>query len=159
VKKSPILILTFLTFIVVAGCRSTGSVTYRLTLDPSINDQFVQAAWIAYSAPIRNDIYQYYEKNPKGNYTVPYDVEINARNSLMDFYLRVQNEHAIYDSYIEDIIKIRDSNKLDEYVFFSFNPGNWGNYRKFEKDVYTEWMEKNMPDHVPITLAHVEKIE
>jgi hypothetical protein len=156
-KKPSILILTFL--ILITGCRSTGSGTYRMTFDPSINDQFVQAAWIAYTAPIRTDMFQYYKKNPDGNYIIPYNIEIDARNSLMDFYSRVQREREIYDIYIEDIIKIRDLYKLDEYVFFSFNPGNWINDKNFEKDAYTDWMNKNMPDHVPLTLAHVEKIE
>jgi hypothetical protein len=141
----------------VSACRTTA--TYRLTLDPSINDQFVQAAWITYTAPIRTDMFQYYKKNPNGNYIIPYNVEINARNSLMDFYLRVQKDYEIYDSYIEDIIKIRDLYKLDEYVFFSFNPGNWSNDRNFDKNIHTQWMKENMPNHVPLTLAHVEKIE
>jgi hypothetical protein len=157
-KKSSILFLTLL-ILIAAGCRSTGPATYRMTFDPSINDQFVQAAWITYTAPIRTDMLQYYKKNPDGNYIIPYNIEIEARNSLMDFYLRVQREREIYDDYIEDIIKIRGLNKLDEYVFFSFNPGNWSDSRNFEKDAYTNWMEKNMPDHVPLTLAHVEKIE
>jgi hypothetical protein len=157
-KKASIIIITFYIFISVSGCRSTGSGTYRMTLDPSINNQFVQAAWIAYTAPIRSDMFQYYKKNPNGNYIIPYDVEINARNSLMDFYLRVQKDYEIYDTYIEDIIKIRDSYKLNEYVFFSFNPGNWID-RNFEKEIYLKWMKENMPEHVPLTLAHVEKIE
>ena len=130
-----------------------------MTFDPSINDQFTQAAWIAYTAPIRTDMFQYYKKNPNGNYIIPYDVEIKARNSLMDFYLRVQRDYEIYDGYIEDIIKIRDLYKLDEYVFFSFNPGSWINNRNFEENIYTQWMKENMPDHIPLTLAHVEKIE
>jgi hypothetical protein len=130
-----------------------------MTLDPSINNQFAQAAWIAYTAPIRTDMFQYYKKNPNGNYIIPYNVEINARNSLMDFYLRVQRDYEIYDSYIEDIIKIRDLYKLDEYVFFSFNPGNWNNDKNFEKNTYTQWMKENMPNHVPLTLARVEKID
>jgi hypothetical protein len=157
-KKTSIIILTFLIIIAVSGCRSTGAGTYRMTLDTSIDDQFVQVAWIAYTAPIRDDMFQYYKKNPNGNYTIPYDVEINARNSLMDFYLLVQKEREIYDNYIEDIIKIRDSGKLNEYVFFSFNPGNWID-KNFGRDAYTDWMKKNMPDHIPLTLAHVEKIE
>ena len=153
------IILTFFIFMAVSGCRTTKSATYRMTLDPSINDQFVQAAWIAYTAPIRSDMLQYYNKNPEGNYIIPYNIEIDARNSLMDFYLRVQQENEIYDSYIEDIIKIRGYGRLNEYVFFSFNPGNWINAGNFGKDAYTDWMKKNMPDHVPLTLAHVEKIE
>jgi hypothetical protein len=157
-KKASILISTFLIIMVVSGCRSTGSATYRMTLDPSIDNQFVQAAWIAYTAPIRSDMFQFYKKNPDGNYIIPYDVEINARNSLMDFYLRVQKDYEINDVYIEDIIKIRDSYRLNEYVFFSFNPGNWID-KNFEKEIYLKWMKENMPDHVPLTLAHVEKIK
>jgi hypothetical protein len=155
-KKSSILILTFF-ILMAAGCRSSG--TYRVTFDPSVNDQFAQATWIAYTSPIRNNMFQYYKKNPNGNYTVPYDVEINARNSLIYSYLRMQRDYEIHDDYIEDVIKILDSYKLDEYVFFSFNPGNWSNDRNFEKDAYMNWMQENMPDHVPLTPVRVERVE
>jgi hypothetical protein len=158
-KKASILFLSFITMILVFGCKTAGSGTYRLTFDPAINDPFIQSAWLSYSAPIRNDMFQYYKKNPNGEYIIPYNVEMEARNSLMDFYLRMQKEYKIYDDYIEDIIKIRDSSRLNDYVFFSFNPGNWINDRNFDREHYIQWMNENMPEHIPITLAHVQKIE
>jgi len=158
-KKTIFLFLSIIAAALVFNCTTTGSATYRLTFDPSINDPFIQSAWLSYAAPIRSDMYQYYRKNPNGVYTTPYDVEMDARNSMMDFYLRMQKEYKIYDNYIEDIIKIRDSSKLNEYVFFSFNPGNWVNSQNFDKERYTQWMKENMPEHIPLTLAHIQRIE
>jgi hypothetical protein len=157
-KKTSILLSAIITTLVFS-CTSTGSRTYRLTFDPAINDPFIQSAWLSYAAPIRSDMFQFYQKNPNGVYTTPYNVEMEARNSMMDFYLRMQKDYKIYDRYIEDIIKIRESSKLNEYVFFSFNPGNWVNDRNFDKEHYTQWMKENMPEHIPLTLARVQKIE
>jgi hypothetical protein len=102
---------------------------------------------------------KYYTANPDGDYIIPYDVEVEARNSMIDFYLRVQKEYKINDDYIEDLIKIRSSNFLNEYVYFSFNPGNWVKGDDFQERYYFDWMKNNMPGHVPVTLATVEKID
>jgi len=155
------LAVLFFIFTALLGCRTTGAGTYRMTFDPSIDDEYVQGAWMSYTVPIRNDMFQYYKKNPKGDYITPFNVEITARNNLINFYSNVQKEYDIdiYDTYIEDLIKIRDSGNLNEYVFFSFNPGNWTNNKDFDKDSYTQWMNNNMPFHIPLTLAHVEKIK
>jgi len=158
-KKASILFLSAITITLVFSCATTGAGTYRLTLDSAIDDPFIQGAWLSYAAPIRDDMLKYYKKNPNGEYIIPYNVEMDARNSLMNFYLRAKKDYKIYDSYIEDIIKIRDSSKLSEYVFFSFNPGNWINNRNFNKESYTLWMNENMPRHIPLTLVHIRKIE
>jgi len=152
-------LLFAITILLVFSCTSTGSGTYRLTFDPAINDPFIQSAWLSYAAPIRGDMFQFYQKNPNGVYIIPYNVEMEARNSLMDFYLRMQKDYKIFDQYIEDIIKIRESSKLNEYVFFSFNKGNWINDMNYDKTSYTRWMNENMPGHIPLTLAHVQRIE
>jgi len=78
---------------------------------------------------------------------------------LINFYLRVQKEYKINDQYIEDIIKIRSSNKLNEYIFFSFNPGSWVNEKNYNEVEFKNWMKNNMPEHIPVTLAHVKKID
>jgi len=154
-RASNFILLLFI--LTIFGCKTVG--TYRMTFDPSIGDEIIQAAWISYSVPIRDDMVKYYKKNPNGDYTIPYNVEIAARNNLIDFYLRSQKNYEIYDTYIEDLIKIRAFSKLNEYVFFSFNPGNWTNEKNFNKNSYTEWMDNNVPNHTPLTLVHVEKID
>jgi hypothetical protein len=147
---------------------SESKAKYRVTLDASISNSYIQSAWLSYIAPIRGDMDKFYSENPEGEYTVPYNIEVDARNSMADFYLRVQKENNlekifgvafINDQYIEDLIKIRSSNKLNEYVFFSFNPGNWINDKNFNEEEYNNWMENNMPAHIPLTLAYIEKID
>ena len=158
-KKTFRLILLFSLSMAAIGCKSTGAETYRITFDPAVDNLFVQSAWIAYTAPIRNDMLQHYKKYPKGDYIVPYNVETDARNNLINFYSQIKKENEIYDDYIEDLIKIRTAGMLNEYIFFSFNPGNWINDKNFEKDSYMEWMNDNMSAHIPLTLAHVEKLK
>jgi hypothetical protein len=101
----------------------------------------------------------FYAKNPDGEYVIPYNVELDARNSMINFYLRVKNDQPIYDNYIEDLITIRSSNMLDEYVFFSFNPGNWTNDKNFNEEQVTAWMKNNLPEHKPLTLARISKMD
>jgi len=155
-KNISIILLLFIILTVISGCKSGG--TYRVTLDPSIDDIYLQNAWISYTAPIRTDMYQFNRRNSANDYYVPFHVELNARYNLMNFYLFAKNEHQLYDTYIEELIIIQAFGKLNEYVFFSFNPGNWINDKNFEKNSYLEWMNNNLPEHIPQTLATVNKI-
>jgi hypothetical protein len=139
--------------------KSSSNVKFMITLDSSISSPFVKSAWLSYIADIQADMKKYYAENPENEYITPYNVEVNARNSMINFYLRVQKEYKINDQYIEDIIKIRSSNKLNEYIFFSFNPGNWINEKNLNEAEYKNWMKNNMPEHIPVTLAHVKKID
>jgi len=113
---------------------------------------------MSYTAPIRADMDKFYSENSTGEYKITYNVELNARNSLIDFYLRVKKDYNINDPYIEDLIKIRSLNKLNEYVFFSFNPGNWVSIGNFNEDAFKIFMKSNLPIHIPLTLASVERI-
>jgi hypothetical protein len=145
---------------VVVGCASTpkDNGKYRIILDSEISGPFIQGAWMQYTSHIRSDMSKYYSENPDGNYIITYNTELDARNSLIDFYLRVQKEYKINDAYIEDLIKIRDAKLFNEYVFFSFNPGNWINEENFQEEILKKWMEENMQSHIPLTLAHIERL-
>jgi hypothetical protein len=146
--------------LVLFGCASTpkDNGKYRITYAPSLNsDPMIMGAWMQYTAHIRSDMNKYYAENPEGNYLVPYNIELTARNSMIDFYLRVQKDYKISDPYIEDLIKIRNAKLLNEYVFFSFNPGNWTNDENYQEENYNVWIKNNMPEHIPLTLAHIER--
>jgi len=161
-KVKIIFLFTLLCFILVSSCTTTNKTPknrYRITIDSSISDPFVRSAWMSYTGQIRADMEKFYIKNPEGEYIIPFKIELNARNSMIDFYLRVQKDYKISDSYIEDLIKIRSSNKVSEYVFFSFNPGSWVNENNYNEKNYTDWMKSNMPEHTPKTLARIEKID
>jgi len=152
-------VLVLFSILAFFGCVSSPSSRYRysITLDSSIKNPFIQSAWVSYSTPIRDDMDKFYFQNPNGDYIVPYDIELNARNNMIDFYLRVKKDYAINDNYIEDLIKIRSSNMLKGYVFFSFNHGNWTNVENFQEEIFTEWMKNNLPEHIPLTLASIKK--
>jgi len=159
--KICLLLCSVLVFSCVSTPKSTpaSNVKFMITLDSSISNPFIRSAWLSYTAHIQADMKKYYGGNPENEYIIPYNVEVNARNSMIDFYLRVQKDNKINDQYIEDLIKIRSSNKLNEYIFFSFNPGNWINEKNFNEVEYKNWMKNNIPEHIPVTLAHVKKID
>jgi hypothetical protein len=138
--------------------NSVSNLKLMITLDASISDPFLKSVWISYTSPIQADMRKFYAENPEGDYIIPYNIEVDARNSMIDFYLRVQKDYKINDQYIEDLIKIRSSNKLNEYIYFSFNPGNWVNEKYFNETEYKNWLKSNMPAHTPVTLAHLKKI-
>lgn len=153
-------------FFLISSCLSTSAaktqktnVKYKITISSTISNPFVQSAWFSYIGHIKADMDKFYSQNPEGEYIIPFKVELDARNSMIDFYLRVQKDYKINDLYIEDLIKIRASNKLNEYVFFSFNPGNWINENNYIEENYKNWMKNNLPEHIPVTLAHIEKAE
>ena len=154
-------IIVLFSAILIFGCVSIPSSKrrYSIIINPAVTNSFVQSAWLSYTAHIRADMDKYYNNNQEGEYIIPFDVELDARNSMLDFYLRVQKDYRINDEYIEDLLKIRASNLLAEYVFFSFNPGNWINENNFQEEKYREWMDNNMPGHIPLTLARVERID
>jgi hypothetical protein len=104
-------------------------------------------------------MFRHYKQTPKGDYLIPFNIEIKARNNLIDFYLREKKGYAVHDRYIEDLVVIRESGKLNEYVFFTFNPGNWVNINNYDEDNFSDWMNQNIPEHIPLTLAFVAKVE
>jgi hypothetical protein len=139
--------------------NSSSNIKFMISLDSSISSPFVKSAWLSYTSDIQADMKKFYAGNPENEYIIPYNIEVSARNSLIDFYLRVQKEYKINDQYIEDIIKIRSLNKLNEYIFYSFNPGSWVNEKNFNEVEFKNWMKNNMPEHIPVTFAHVKKID
>jgi len=154
--------LAFFFILTVIGCASSPSSSkfrYNLTYDSSIKNPYVLSAWISYAAPIKSDMDKFYTQNPDGDYVVPYSVELEARNSMIDFYLRVKKDYPLNDNYIEDLIKIRSSNMLDKYVFFSFNPGNWTNEESFQEEIFADWKKTNLPEHIPLTLMTVKRLD
>lgn len=157
VKISLLLVFSLFVF----GCATTSSTKgkYVITVDPAVTNPFVQSAWLAYTSHIRGDMEIFYKKNPEGVYTKPCNVEIGARNSMIEMYLRIRKDYEFQDEYIEDLIKIRSSNMLNEYVFFSFNTENWSNDGNYQEDKYKEWMSNNLPNHIPLTLAKIEKVD
>jgi len=159
IKIGRICLLLYSVLVFACVSTPTSKAKFIITLDSSISNPFIQGAWLSYTTHIQADMKKYYNGNPENEYIIPYDVEVNARNSMIDFYLRVQKEQKVNDQYIEDLIKIRSSNKLDEYIFFSFNPGNWIKEKDFNEVEYKNWMKNNMPEHIPVTLAHVKKID
>jgi hypothetical protein len=154
-KKAVLLAVSIILF----GCASSPAFNYKFLFNFTNEEPSVQAAWLAYTFVIRNDMYAFYTKNPSGEYVIPYNVELDARNNLINFYLNEKSEQEIHDDFIEDLVKIRSSNMLNEYVFFSFNPGSWTNDNNFDEARFAAWMKSNLPAHVPLTLATVTKVD
>ena len=160
-KKTFVIVFLLLILMTFFGCTTTSSTKgkYAITIDPSVKNPFAQSIWFGYISYFKRDMDVFYKNNPEGIYSKPYNIEVDARNSMIEMYLRIRKEREFQDVYIEDLIKIRNSNMLNEYVFFSFNTGNWNNDENYQEDKYIKWMKNNLPNHIPLTLAKIEKVE
>jgi hypothetical protein len=165
-KMNRFMVIGMIAMIVFAGCASvsTGKAKYVLVYDPSIMSNSVAfASWMSYTGVIREDMEKYDADNPQGNYVIPFDIELRARERLLETYINLRNNAQLQgrgnspDQYIEDLIMIKDAGYFNEYTFFSFNPGTWENNLELNNESYLEWKDATIPDHKPLTLGEVER--
>jgi hypothetical protein len=149
--------------VIFGGCASSHA-KYTLVYDQSIMSNTVAfASWMSYAGIIKGDMEKYDTDNPDGDYIIPFDIELRAREQLMDTYINLRNNPQLQgrgnspDQYIEELIMINDAGYLKEYIFFSFNPGTWENNLELNSGEYLEWKDANIPDHKPLTLSEVQR--
>ena len=158
--------------IIICSCVTTQKKKndFSIVLDPMFNDSSVfKEGWLIYASKIKEDMEKFYQKNPKGKYTIPYTVENGARRFMMFFYaVSKQKNSEINDNYLEDLIKINAAGLFDEYIYICFhpghkdkrfwdNPGNWTTDKELQIEYFGEWMSSNLNDHIPLTLVYVVK--
>jgi hypothetical protein len=135
-------------------------INISINLDSSImsNDASL-ASWMGYAIIIADEMENFYEENPNGIYIIPFDIELLARESMIELYLDLKNNQKINEEYlyVEELILIKNANYLKEYVFFSFNPGTWINNDNLIEKNYFDWKNNNIPEHKPLILAYIKK--
>ena len=151
------------------GCSSSPSkqennqpeeVNISVNLDQSVmSNNASLASWMGYAIIIADEMVKYYKKEPNGNYIVPFEVELLARESMIELYLDLKNNQKLENSYqyVEELILIKNAGYLEEYIFFAFNPGTWKNEKNWVETNFINWKETNIPDHKPVTLAEIKK--
>ena len=141
-----------------------------IVLDPMFNDSSVfRESWLIYASKIKEDMEEFYKKNPNEEYTIPYNVENAARRFMVYFYVvSKQNNSEINNKYFEDLINIIEAGLFDEYIHICFhpghkdkrfwdNPGSWATDKDLQIEKFGEWMTSNLNDHIPLTLVYVVK--
>ena len=162
-KKRFMVILVLFFMICTFSCTSSPAPTlgerFTIVLDPMFFDQGVfREGWLVYASYIRGNMEEFYRDNPDGEYIIPFDVEIRARNFMLFFYAQAKRDNDnIHDDYLENLIKIRGANFFNEYVFICFNQPTWIYDENFQIEKFAEWMRANIPEHIPLTLAWVVK--
>lgn len=162
------LALSCLAFFVLNGCASgpaqkAKGPTYSLIFDQSImSDSRTLASWMSYCGTIDKDMEAYDAANPDGGYFVPFAVELEARQRILQTYAEigenVELKDKSVDPYIGDMMRISEAGYMKEYVYYSFNPGQWEKPADLHEVEYRAWIQANLPDHKPLTLGRVEKV-
>ncbi len=136
------------------------AVTIDVSLDPSLmsNDASL-ASWLAYAIIIADEMNTYYTQQPSGNFILTFAIELSAREGMIEQYVSLKNNGDLPETYqyVEELLLIENAGFLEEYVFFSFNPGTWENDKGFIEADFTNWKEINLSNHQPLTLATIEK--
>ena len=153
-----LLILFNVVFLFNCVTSQTSKGKYITVIDPIFYESNVsKESWIIYSSKIEEAMNEYYSKNPKGNFALSFEAELNARRFMMFYYTMTKKEDSIIDNYLEEMIKINEAGFFNEYVFICFHQDSWGRNNELKIDDWANWMRNNIPDHIPLTLIWYEK--
>lgn len=130
---------------------------YVMVIDPIFYGESVsKESWLIYAGKIEENIKEFYSKNPNGKYVISFETEMNARNFMMFYYTVNKSRNNIIDNYLEELIRIREANIFEEYVFICFHQDEWGYNENLKLEEFRDWMQNNIPDHIPLTLIWFE---
>lgn len=162
------LIISIVTLMMLTSCLTTrddSKPRYSISMDGSLmSDVLASSSWLSYTGVIKEDMEAFYSENPEGEYVLSFNTENNARIRLCDSYYEMkEGSKDQYDfetvEYIDELTQIKDAGYMKEYVYYSFNTGEWEDEPDLRTSNYESWMEMNLPEHEPQTLASVEYIK
>lgn len=148
--------------------KSKKKAEYTIVIDQSLygnseKKSLALASWFSYAGIINSDLEVFSKENPGTEYIRSYETELKARKHMIDSYQQMFTNMKLQetdkDEYLEEVKKISDSGFIQEYVFYSFNKYNWQVPEGLREKDYQEWMQSNLPNHQPQTLADVRKGE
>ena len=119
-----------------------------LVIDRSVT-QDAMSAWIGYGGSLISSIEDGHKRDC-------FDTELKAREFMVDFWLKVKEEKHT-DTYIEELVKVRDASYLREYVWTFFRTPAWGAPPDGLKLVeFWNWRADHLRGHRPQTLAAIK---
>jgi len=119
-----------------------------LVIDGSVS-QDAMPAWIGYGGSLISSI-------KDGHKHDCFDTELKAHEFMADFWLKVKEEKHT-DTYIEELVKVRNASYLREYVWTFFRTPAWGAPPDGLKIVeFWNWRADRLRGHRPQTLVAIK---
>ena len=124
--------------------------TFYLAPHAWADDDPALQSWVAYSLVKSTCQLEVGGDNPARN--SDYGCEFTARQHLLDAWEKQRAEHeSAADSYLDDLVLVREAGFLDEYTVHYFGRKNWQVPAEVDVDEFIRWQRKNLRRHNPQT--------
>ena len=124
--------------------------TFYLAPQALSDDDPVLQSWVAYSLMKSTCQLEIGGKNLARN--SDYGCEFTARQHLLDTWEGRREEHTgAADSYLDDLLRVREAGFLDEYVVRYFGQHHWQVPVEVRIDKFRAWQRENLRGHKPAT--------
>jgi hypothetical protein len=124
--------------------------TFYLAPQAHSDDDPVLQSWVTYSLMKSACQLEIGGKNPARN--SDYGCEFTARWHLVKAWEAQRAEHEdAADSYLDDLLRVRDAGFLDEYTVLYFGKDGWLVPTEVSVDTFRAWQRKNLRGHKPQT--------
>ena len=151
-------ILCVLGLVAVAGCNGeiytrdgvTDGDAFYLAPSAWQDDDPVLQSWVAYS--LVKSACQLDIGGPNPARVSDYGCEFTARRHLVETWEAQRKEHeGATDSYLDQLVIVRDAGFLDEYTVRYFGRRHWQVPVEVDVDAFRRWQRKHLRRHKPET--------
>ncbi|MDH3338265.1 MAG: hypothetical protein OEM85_18240 [Gammaproteobacteria bacterium] len=150
--------LWLIALLLIAGCNNeiyvrdgvTDGDTFYLAPVASVDTDPVLQSWVAYSLVKSVCQLELGGENPARQSS--YDCEFRARNVLVDAWAEQRAEDPdVRDSYLDELLAIREAGYLGEYTAYFFRRNNWQVPDEVDADAFDDWRRQHLRRHRPQT--------
>lgn len=137
---------------------------YRVILDRDITDRpALVTTWQKYGemkAKWRSELF-YAEFPSESKYRYTFKEELECRAFLAEQWSIIRKQNSRFtDSYLDNLVKVKDSRYFREYIYSHFRKGSWRiDGDKLFLDEYKKWRKKHLKGPKKETRVKLEKIE
>jgi len=122
--------------------------TFYLAPRAYSDDDPVLQSWVTYSLMKSACQLEIGGANPARN--SDYGCEFTARRHLVEAWEAQRTEHeGATDSYLDDLLRVRDAGYLDEYTVHYFGKQHWQVPAEVRIDAFKAWRRENLRKHKP----------
>jgi hypothetical protein len=122
--------------------------TFYLAPRAHMDDDPVLQSWVTYSLVKSACQLEIGGENPARN--SDYGCEYTARRRLVEAWVAQRAEHeGATDSYLDDLVRVRDAGYLDEYTVHYFGKDHWQVPAEVRIDSFRDWRKINLRKHRP----------
>ncbi len=138
------------------------SVKFTVLMDETLLDDNADpnasAAWLGYALSHANWVKDnYVDKDPLTDYKVTFDEELLCRDNMVQIWYEIKEKTpGLTDTYLDEMLMVRDAGFLDEYVWTYHSQEGWPMPKELQLEEFNAWMDENLNQHKPTTLSRLE---